>query len=167
MRTGTPGHLKSFDYVGFHRYFLTFCTNKRERLFITRDVVDLVRTQILRAAADEKFAILVDCFMPDHLHVLSEAESESADARSFVKRAKQLSGFYYSRAYGRQLWQRYGYERVLRTEDDTLGVAKYILENPVRGGLVKSPQEYPFSGSTRYSVQEILEAISWKGPRSA
>jgi REP-associated tyrosine transposase len=167
MRTGTPGHLKSFDQVGFHRYFLTFCTNKRERLFMTHDVVDLVRTQILRAAADEKFAILVDCFMPDHLHVLSEAESESAAARSFVKRAKQLSGFYYSRTYGRQRWQRYGYERVLRAGDDTLGVAKYILENPVRGGLVKSSQDYPFSGSARYSVQESLEAVSWKGPRSA
>jgi len=105
--------------------------------------------------------------MPDHLHILAEAESESADARRFIKRAKQLSGFYYSKQFGRQLWQRYSFERVLRSEDDTLGVAKYVLENPVRGGLVQSPQDYEFSGSMRYSVPEILEAVSWKGPGSA
>jgi len=151
MRTGNPGHLKAFDYVGFH----------------ARDAVDVVLAQIVRAADDEQFAILAYCFMPDHLHILAEAESESADARRFIKRAKQLSGFYYSKQSGGQLWQRYGYERVLRSEDDTLGVAKYVLENPVRGGLVQSPQDYEFSGSTKYTVQEILDAVSWRGPKSA
>ena len=105
--------------------------------------------------------------MPDHLHILAEAESESADGRKFIKLAKQFSGFYYSKLSKGQLWQRYSYERVLRCEDDTLGVAKYILENPVRDGLVQSPQDYEFSGSMRYSMAEILDAVSWNGPRSA
>ena len=70
MRTGTPGHLKSFDYIGLQRYFLTFCTNDRERLFVSREPVEIVRTQILRAAHDGQFAIVVDCFMLDHLQSL-------------------------------------------------------------------------------------------------
>jgi putative transposase len=166
MRTGTPGHLKSFDYIGLQRYFLTFCTKDRERLFVSREPVDIVRTQILRAADDGQFAIVVDCFMPDHLHLLVEGESEIADVRRFIARAKQFSGFYYSKQFHKTLWQRYGYERVLRHEEDTLGVARYILENPVRGGLGQSPQDYEFSCSTRYSVREILDAVGWKGPRS-
>src|SRR5215831_10187069 len=93
MRTGSPGHLKTFDYIGFQRYFLTFCTKDRERVFGSREPVDLVRSQILRAAEDEQFAIVVDCFMPDHVHLLAEGVSESADGLRFIARAKQFSGF--------------------------------------------------------------------------
>jgi putative transposase len=162
VRTGTPGHLKSFDYVGLHRYFLTFCTRNRDRVFVTKERVDLVRTQILRAADEESFAIVAFCFMPDHLHLLVQGESEDADGRRLIPRMKQFSGFYYSKQFGSQLWQRYGFERVLRHEEETLSVAKYILENPVRGGLVAHPNQYDFSGSMRHSVQEILDAACWK-----
>ncbi|HEX7798093.1 MAG TPA: transposase [Vicinamibacterales bacterium] len=167
MRTGTPGHLRTFDYIGFQRYFLTFCTNRREPIFVSHESVDLVRTQFLRAADDEQFVIVIDCFMPDHVHLLAEGTTERSDGRRFISRAKQFSGFYYQKRFGRALWQRYGYERALRTEDDTLGVARYILENPVRAGLVRSPQDYQFSYSPRYAVQDVLEALTWARPRSA
>jgi putative transposase len=166
MRTRTPGHLRTFDYIGFHRYFLTFCTNGRERVFVSGESVDLVRTQFLRAADDEEFAIVVDCFMPDHVHLLVEGQSETADGRRFITRAKQFSGFYYRKRFGQALWQRYGYEHVLRPQDDTRGFAKYIVENPVRAGLVRSPQDYEFSCSPLYTVQDVLDAVAWSGPRS-
>src|SRR5258707_1293021 len=35
---GSPGHLKTFDYTGLHRYFLTFCTDKRRHLFVSSGV---------------------------------------------------------------------------------------------------------------------------------
>ena len=35
----------------------------------------------------------------------------------------------------------------MRDEEATLEIARYILANPVRGGLVAEPREYPFSGS--------------------
>jgi putative transposase len=169
MRTGNPGHLRAFDYIGLYRYFLTFCTDRRRHLFTNGDVVDLVRTQILRCATDETFAVVAYCFMPDHVHLLIEGQSERADCRSFVKRAKQYAGFHYTKAFGGRLWQRYGFERVLRNDEATLPVARYIVENPVRARLVASPAEYPFAGSQIYSLSEILEAVggvpefSWSG----
>jgi hypothetical protein len=45
-------------------------------------------------------------------------------------------------------------------------VAKSILENPVRAGLVRSPQDYEFSASPRYTVEDVLDAVSWVRPRS-
>jgi REP-associated tyrosine transposase len=166
MLTGNPGHLRTFDYTGLHRYFLTFCTNNRQQLFTDRTSVDLVLRQILRAADDEGFAIVAYCFMPNHLHLLIEAKSDSSNCLRFITRAKQFSGFYYSKAYGKRLWQRYGYERTLRDDDVTLVVARYILENPVRAKVVANPNEYPFSGSTTHSLDEILAAVgeySWSG----
>ena len=48
MRTNQPGHLKTFDYRGVHRYSLTLCTDCRRRVFVEAVVVTLVAEQILR-----------------------------------------------------------------------------------------------------------------------
>jgi len=160
--TNNPGHLKAFDYVGLFRYFLTFCTISRHHHFVDQQCVEVVVGQVLRAAADTDFAIVAYCFMPDHLHLLIEARSEAADCLRFIKRAKQFSGYHFKQRFGVPLWQRYGYEHVLRDDEATLGVARYILENPLRAGLVASAEDYPSIGSTMYSVREILEAVEMR-----
>ncbi len=126
---------------------------------MTAEHVELVHAQILRAATDEHVAVIAYCFMPDHVHLLAEGQRDDADCRRFITRAKQFSGFYYKKTFAESLWQRYGYERTLRDEDATLSVARYIVENPVRAGLGKRVSDYPFIGSTVYTVDEILEAI--------
>jgi hypothetical protein len=70
-----------------------------------------------------------------------------------------LSGFHFQRAFAARLWQRYGFERVLRSDEATLSVARYILENPVRAGIATSAADYEFIGSDEYTVQEVLEAV--------
>jgi putative transposase len=157
-----PAHLRTFDYTGPHRYFLTFCTFHRQRVFTTAGHVDLVRTQIRRAAAEEQVAVVAYCFMPDHLHLLIEGQRDDSDALRFIKNAKQYSGFYFRQACATRLWQRYGFERVLRADEDVLSVARYIFENPVRGGLVRSAQDHPFTGSDVYTTEAVLEAVQMR-----
>jgi len=158
MRTNQPGHLKSFGYRGLHRYSLTFCTDFRRRVFTNALAVDLVYQQILRAGAQEHFAVIAYCFMPDHLHLLVEGLHDNSDCLRFIKLAKQYSGFYYSHANGQKLWQRYGFEHVLQDDELTLVVTRYILRNPVRAGLVDDPRKYPFVGSETHSMDYLLEA---------
>ena len=162
MRTGRPERLRGFTYCGRHRYFLTFCTFQRRRCFTEPATVGVALDQIVRSAAREQFAIVAYCFMPDHLHLLVEATSEHADVRRLIKLAKQYSGYAFSQTCGERLWQRYGYERVLRGDEPTLRVARYILENPVRAGLAECPADYPFSGSPVYSMEAVMDAIAWE-----
>ena len=150
MITHKPDHLKTFDYLGLHQYFLTFCTHERRRIFVKPEQVATVRTQIERAASDQCFAVLAYCYMPDHVHLLVEGLADDSDCRQFISRGKQYSGFHYQATFGQRLWQRYGFERVLRGEEAALSVARYILENPVRGKLVEDFRAYPFSGSSMY-----------------
>lgn len=159
VRPRHPVHLKAFDYIGPHRYSLTFCTDSRRPHFVSADAVGLVWSHILRTANDQSFAIVAYCFMPDHLHLLVEGQSAAADLRQFITLAKQSSGFYFSREFHVRLWQRYGFERVLRREETTAIVARYILENPVRAGLVRRVDEYPFVGSSVYSLREVMDYI--------
>jgi len=46
-----------------------------------------------------------------------------------------------------KLWQPSFYDHVLRNDEDLPAVARYILNNPVRKGLVDHYTEYVFSGS--------------------
>src|SRR5262245_50263081 len=160
MLTRNPGHVKSFDYLGLHRFSLTFCTKDRALFFTEKRRVDLVFEQILRSATENEFGIVAYCFMPDHLHLLVEGLSDMSDGLLFIDRAKQYSGYYFKKACRTKLWQRYGFEHTLRNDEATLSVARYILENPVRAGLVERVQDYPFLGSLMYPLEQILEAVA-------
>jgi len=152
-------------YLGVQQYFLTFCTAGRQPRFVDSAIVALVREQIWRCAECFDFAVLAYCFMPDHLHLLIEGTTDGADLIAFVHQAKQRSG-YACRAIGSgPLWQPSFYDHILRNEDATLAVARYILENPVRAKLVTSPAEYAFSGSTRHTIDQIMEAACWAPSR--
>ena len=93
---------------------------------------------------------------PDHLHLLVSGSLPSSDGRRFIARAKQYSGFYYQKEFHERLWQRYSFDHVIRPEEGMFQFARYILENPVRAGLVRSVAEYPYLGSSCYSIDEIL-----------
>lgn len=160
MITNYPPHLKTFSYVGFHRYSLTFCTNGRRRIFTDSAIVSLVLQQIVRAAKEQRFAVIAYCFMPDHLHLLVKAESDSSDCRRFIKSFKQLSGYYFAQRRKDTLWQRYGFERVLRDDEATLEVARYIVNNPVRAGLAPAVEMYPFVGSLMYELKDLVQSTS-------
>jgi len=163
MHTGRPEHLKTFSYTGVHRYSLTFCTHNRRPLFEAKEIVDLVLSQISRAATENQFEIVAYCFMPDHLHLLVAGTSESSDCKRFIARGKQYSGYYYAQERHDSLWQRYGFEHVLRDEEVTMVVARYIVENPVRGGLVSDTRDYPFVGSLVHPLEDLLEAVERSG----
>jgi hypothetical protein len=47
---------------------------------------------------------------------------------------------------------------VLRENDNPLSFARYIIENPVRAGLVGEVKDYPFLGSQRYAIEHIMIA---------
>ena len=99
--------------------------------------------------------------MPNHVHLLIEGRALSSDCKAFIKGAKQYSGYYFSKRRRRTLWQRYCYERVLRDEFERSMTIRYILDNPVCAGLVTTPSEYPFLGSDRYSIEELMQQAAY------
>jgi hypothetical protein len=72
---------------------------------------------------------------------------------------KQKTSYEWKRRHGVELWQRGYIDRILRADEDTLTVARYILDNPVRAGLVASPLDYPFSGSGTMDLRDVLESV--------
>jgi putative transposase len=157
MRTRYPKHLPAFSYVGRHQYSLTFCTRDRHRAFTSAPPVADAWSQILRAAREEHIDVLAYCFMPDHLHLVAFGTREDADLRGFIRKAKQYSGYEHAQRTGDRLWQRYGHEHVIRDDERLERVVRYVLENPIRAGLARSVQEYPYIGSSVYTLEALLD----------
>ena len=107
----------------------------------------------------EAFEILAYCLMPDHGHFLVEGLEERSDFKRFCKLAKQRSGCAHARLRRGPLWQEGYHERVLRESEDVRALARYLLNNPVRAGLAMSPIDYPYLGSDRWSVTELIDAL--------
>ena len=119
----------------------------------------MVLTQFRRTAERYAFAYLAYCLMPDHAHALVEGLTPEAELTSFVKSAKESSGRACFRRTGGPLWQEGYYERILREDDDARAIARYIIDNPRRAGLVLSPLDYALVGSDRWTMRELIESL--------
>jgi putative transposase len=153
--------IDGFPYVGFHRYSLTICTNHRKPVFTDADVVAAVLTTIRQWAAALDFAVFAYCFMPDHLHLIVSATSDASDLCKYMKRWKQGSGYDHRQRNNEFLSQPSYFDHVLRDDEDTQRAVKYVLENPVRKGLVADFGDYPFCGSDVFSLEELRDF--WRG----
>ena len=152
--------LKDFDYRGNYRYFVTICTDRKKSFFVKNNHLIEKMIEFLHHTGEKQFfAVWVYCFMPDHLHLLVEGINEHSDLKKFMKDFKQRTGYWYTHeesSIGNKLWQPGYYEHVLRKEESTNEILRYILNNPVRKRLVAHYLDYHYSGSLAMNIKEIL-----------
>jgi REP element-mobilizing transposase RayT len=154
------------SYVGYQRYFVTTCTALRRPVFKERWLATDVTACLLQNAASFDFTLPAYCVMPDHVHVLLHATSDRADLLAFMKRFKQLTGFAYRRQTCQALWQVGYHERILRDDESSETVARYILENPIRAGLSNQWGEYPYAWSDVYDLEALFTDWNTRRPQS-
>lgn len=90
-----------------------------------------------RTGRQEWFPHLV-LLMPDHLHGIFQFPPSEKPFRETISNWKRWT----SRQLGIR-WQRDFFEHRLRGDEPWRQKADYILENPVRAGLVSKPEEWP------------------------
>jgi putative transposase len=142
-----PRRLKDFLYRGYYRYFVTIRSESFKDHFVNDEVVAKVIAILKSTAEQEGFAVWAYCFMPDHAHLLVEGKHSNADMKHFIALFKQKSGYWFKSTYGVKLWAPNYHEHVLRNDEATMAVARYIIQNPVRKGMVDDCSKYPYSGS--------------------
>ena len=121
-------------------YHISSTTNNRVKLFnnfcAARYLINAMRSQ--------SHAVETLCFviMPDHFHWLFQILSEDADLSNIVQQVKHQTAFK-MKAKGDMLWETGFQDHALRKKENIEGLARYIVNNPVRAGLVKSVRFYP------------------------
>jgi REP element-mobilizing transposase RayT len=81
--------------------------------------------------------------MPDHLHWLIQLQDGSLDR--LMQRFKSRSAKRVNARLGTdgQVWQKGYHDHAVRVEDDIRQLARYVVANPVRAGLVRRVGDYP------------------------
>ncbi|MBV6826842.1 transposase [Pseudomonas sp. PD9R] len=124
-------------------YLLTTNTLHRapvfKDFFLGRLVVDQFRNAQSLGLANS----LAWVVMPDHFHWLIELQKGSLS--ELMQKTKSMSTKAVKQANGRgtSLWQRGFHDRALRREEDLVKVARYVVANPMRAGLVEKLGDYP------------------------
>ena len=144
------------SYIGRQWYFLTNCTLDRIPRFNDEGLVAEVLNLMVEEGRAHCFDIQAYCFMPDHLHLLTNGTDPSADCLAFVKTFKQRSGFSFKQRTQQRLWQDRPYDHILRQDESWEAVAYYIWMNPVRKGLCARPEDWPYSGSMTIDWKRFL-----------
>ena len=91
------------------------------------------------------------CIMPNHLHLLIRPlpgkDGDFHKVSTTVQRLKSYTAKVINQRYARQgkIWHRDYFDRFIRNPDDYSHVVNYILENPVKAGLVSKAEDWKFS----------------------
>ena len=95
------------------------------------------------------FDLMAVVVMPDHVHlalVPMALPYGTASIAKIMQVVKGASAHPINRELGRRgpVWQQESFDRALRLEEGVDQKIDYMLENPVRAGLVRSPLDYPW-----------------------
>lgn len=124
-------------------YLLTAAVNQRQPFFADWRLGRLV-VQQLRQAQEEGWAdFLTWVVMPDHMHCLVQLRDKTL--AELMCRIKSRSSVAVNQALGRRgrLWQKGYHDRAVRREEDVKALARYVVANPIRAGLVARVHDYP------------------------
>jgi putative transposase len=127
-------------------FFATTKTSMARRLLQSERnamlLIDVLRSNVTAG----KFQLHDFVIMPDHLHLLMTLPGDIA-----IEKAMQLikGGFSYrlKKEFGHQgeVWQRGFSEVRISDEQSFLQHREYIIQNPVKEGLVATAEQYPYS----------------------
>ena len=126
-------------------YLITTTTLERKKIFDDFAVA----CAAARCFEDADFlgdaTMLAWVLMPDHAHWLLQLGERDSLSR-VVNRLKSASARYANRARGLSgtVWAKTFHDHGLRSEEDLQAIARYVVGNPLRAGLVRRVGDYSF-----------------------
>jgi len=130
-------------------HFITFVTKNR------RTLTDWARHIVLDCCMHDheaRYNLRVVVVMPDHVHMILTPLTDENRRLIFplpeiMKAIKGTSSHAINQRFRRHetIWQEESFDHVLRSAESLDAKIDYILQNPVRAGLVRVASEYPWS----------------------
>ena len=143
---GRPPRLKEvFQNFDPPLYFVTFCTWHRAKILacdvVHASFIEYATQNLSRGIHTGRYVL-----MPDHIH-LFVSPPRNLRLENYVRLLKQ----HLNRALrvdlpNGRLWQPGFFDHLVRANESYRQKWEYVLQNPVRAGLVKAGQDWPYQG---------------------
>ncbi len=129
-------------------YFITINVQDKRQILQSTRVADLLLSVLSSYQQGKKYALHEYVIMPDHLHVLL-TPAHNVTLEKVVQLIKGGFSFRAKRELGFRgtIWQESYHDRRVRNDEEYEAFCRYIHQNPVKRGLVASPEEYRYSSA--------------------
>jgi putative transposase len=120
-------------------YFITICVANRKPVLANECAFAAFDNAASRL---RDWTVLAAVLMPDHLHFVAaptqDREAKLGNCVAAIKRwmRQELNASW--------KWQRGSFDRLLRSDESLHDKWLYVEENPVRAGLVKHAEDWPY-----------------------
>ena len=143
-------HLRRLErvWIDWPIYFVTTCTLKRRAVLASKEVAEILIDEWRNGHRRHGWAVGRYVIMPNHAHLFCRAELGAKALPVFMQRWKEWSSKRLARELNlsARVWQEEFFDHVLRSGESYSQKWDYVKENPVRAGLVKSSDEWPWQG---------------------
>jgi REP element-mobilizing transposase RayT len=128
--------------------FLTVCSKDRKPLFAHADSTAVILDAWQRAKSWSVGRYVV---MPDHLHLFcTPAVFPTEPLMQWIRYWKNIASRNWPRPDEQPIWQRDFWDTQLRRSENYDSKWRYVVDNPVRAGLARRAEEWPFQGELNF-----------------
>ncbi|MEE8248677.1 MAG: transposase [Gammaproteobacteria bacterium] len=126
-------------------YLVTAVTRDRARIFELFAAGRILVSAFRFEERQKRAKTLAYVVMPDHFHWLVQLGQKEPLPRvvQFVKNISARNVNRISNRTGQRVWQPGFHDHAVRREEDLAAIARYIVANPLRSGLVQRIGDYP------------------------
>ena len=124
-------------------YLITAVTHQRQPIFQDWRTGRLLVRAFRKAQEDGEATSLAWVIMPDHFHWLVQLHNGDLPRLMRITKSRSARAINTARRSYGTLWQKGYFDQALRREQDLKAMARYIVANPLRAGLVEHIGQYP------------------------
>jgi REP-associated tyrosine transposase len=145
--------------TGHDTYFITASCVEKKPLLQSDRMAGLFVDVLYNYRRERKYLLHEFVVMPNHFHLLLTPEVTLERALQLIK-----GGFSFraGREFGAkfQIWQSSFHDHRVRDTGEYLRARNYIRQNPVKAGLVRVAEEYPYSSAnSRWELDEVPQRL--------
>ncbi len=149
--------LVGYDYSTDRPVHVTICTEKKQKIFNSKNNAEIIIGDLLKTSQSFRYRILCYCLMPDHLHVVLSPGDSVYPLSRFLNVFKGRTTTILRKEKGfDKTWQRSAFDHVIRADEDLKAAVQYILNNPVRKGIVGNADDYPYCRCFDSEIERYL-----------
>jgi putative transposase len=142
-------------------YIVTGATLHKEHLFLNGEKLNVLERELLTLAKQHSWQLEAWAVFVNHYHIVARGNDEASPLDGFLKHvhsntARQLNQL--DDASGRKVWHNF-WDTKLTYERSYLARLNYVHQNPVKHGLVRVANQYPWCSAAWFERTASPAAI--------
>jgi putative transposase len=144
-----PSRLKRRQQTGSH-HFITFSCHDRRPYVASTEAKSLFERTLEATQLYYGFHVVAYVVMPEHVHLVVSEPPETVLGTALGVLKRNVS----AKRPEKPFWLPRYYDFNISENDKLFEKLRYIHRNPVRRGLVETPEQYAWSSFRNYALRE-------------